>query len=142
MLKRLLALAAVVSVLAAPTLTRADLDLLTTLASEVTETMRNAALFVYPSFAEGFGMPVVEAMASGVPVLHSRIAALDEVAGGAGASFPPLDVEALAGALAMALQDEPWRAKARESGLARAALFSWRRCAELTRDAYREIALP
>jgi glycosyltransferase involved in cell wall biosynthesis len=101
-----------------------------------------ARLFVYPSLYEGFGLPLLEAMASGVPVLHSRIAALDEVAGEAGASFPPLDVEALAGALAMALQDEPWRAEARESGLARAALFSWRRCAELTRDAYREIALP
>ncbi len=101
-----------------------------------------ARLFVCPSLYEGFGLPVLEAMASGVPVLHSRIAALDEVAGETGASFPPLDVDALTEALAMTLQDERWQARARRDGLERAALFSWRRCAELTRDAYREIALP
>lgn len=101
-----------------------------------------ARLFVYPSLYEGFGLPLLEAMASGIPVLRSRIAALDEVAGEAAASFPPLDVEALTEALAMALQDETWRAEARQRGLDRAALFSWRRCAELTRDAYREVALP
>lgn len=100
-----------------------------------------ARLFVYPSLYEGFGLPILEAMASGVPVLRSRIAALDEVAGEAGASFPPRDVDALTEVLAMALQDERWRTEARQQGLKRAALFSWRRCAELTRDAYREVAL-
>ncbi len=99
-------------------------------------------LFVYPSIYEGFGLPVLEAMAGGVPVVRSRIPALDEVAGEAGAAVPPGDVEGLAATLAMALQDSAWRDEARQRGLDRAAQFSWRRCAELTRDAYREIALP
>lgn len=105
------------------------------------ELVAGARLFVYPSLYEGFGLPLLEAMASGVPVVRSAIPALDEVAGEVGASFQPLDVEALTDTLAMAIQNDAWREETRLRGLDRAACFSWRRCAELTRDAYHDLAL-
>lgn len=98
-----------------------------------------ARLFVFPSLYEGFGLPVLEAMASGTPVLCSDTSALPEVTGGAAALFAPTDVEALAGLLLRGLEDEQWRDAAAAAGCRRAAQFSWRRCAELTADAYRDV---
>ena len=85
-----------------------------------------ADLFAFPSRHEGFGIPVLEAMASGTPVVLSNDPALREVAGDAGVFGP----------VAEALAD---RDRYRAAGLARAAVFSWRRTAELTVGAYRKV---
>lgn len=99
-----------------------------------------ARVFAFPSLYEGFGLPVLEAMASGVPVVCSNSSTLPEVAGEAAAMCAPQDVDALCRLLAVALEDENWRADARRKGLSRAAGFSWQRCAEETVAVYREVA--
>ena len=98
--------------------------------------LAGARLFVFPSFYEGFGLPVIEAMASGVPVVCANTSSLPEVAGDAAAMFAPHDVEHLSTLIAAAFEDELWHAKAKTRGLLRAKTFSWERCAELTLGAY------
>ncbi|MDA8448693.1 glycosyltransferase family 4 protein [Acidovorax sp. NCPPB 3859] len=100
--------------------------------------LSGARLFAFPSLYEGFGLPVLEAMASGTPVLCSDTSALPEVTGNAAALFNPLDADALAALLARGLEDVQWRRDASAAGRQRALQFSWRRCAELTVDAYRD----
>lgn len=99
-----------------------------------------ARLFAFPSLYEGFGLPVLEAMASGVPVVCSTSSSLPEVAGGAAATCEALDVQALGSLIVRGLEDEGWRETARRQGLANAAGFSWRRCAEQTLAVYRDAA--
>ena len=99
-----------------------------------------ADLFVFPSLYEGFGLPPLEAMACGLPVVASTAPALREVLDGAALLVHPLDVPALAEAMAAALGDEPLRSHLREAGLQRAALFSWNRTARETATVYREAA--
>jgi alpha-1,3-rhamnosyl/mannosyltransferase len=99
--------------------------------------MAGARLFVFPSLYEGFGLPVLEAMASGIPVVCSNSSSLPEVAGDAALMFDPADVNALGQLILKGLEDENWRASARKLGIARAAQFSWSRCARETVDAYR-----
>ncbi len=99
-----------------------------------------ARLMAYPSLYEGFGLPIVEAMASGTPVLTSNLSCMPEVAAGAARLVDPLDVEAMAQALAECLVDEEWQAEARAKGLARAAGLSWDRCAEETVAVYKKLA--
>ena len=97
-----------------------------------------ADLFVYPSLYEGFGLPVLEAMACGTPVVTSNRSALPEVAGDAALLVDPADDRALAESMARALADAALRNSMAERGLARARTFSWRRCARETLAVYEE----
>jgi len=85
-----------------------------------------------PSLYEGFGLPVLEAMACGVPVICSNASSLPEVAGEAAILFDPLDVEGMAAAMERVLGDEELRAELRARGLERARGFSWEKCARET----------
>ena len=96
-----------------------------------------AEVFVYPSLYEGFGLPALEAMACGSPVLCSDVSSLPEVAGEAGLCLPPHDRQAWADALKAGKAAAAWREEAREAGLARAKSFSWARTAKLTLRSYR-----
>ncbi|HEU5423624.1 MAG TPA: glycosyltransferase family 1 protein [Nitrolancea sp.] len=101
---------------------------------------RAATVFVYPSLYEGFGLPVVEAMACGTPVVTSNVSSLPEVAGDAALMVDPTDQDALAGAIARLLESPELRATLRERGLARAAAFSWERTARETVAVYHSAA--
>jgi glycosyltransferase involved in cell wall biosynthesis len=95
-----------------------------------------SAAFVFPSFYEGFGLPVLEAMARGVPVACSDRASLPEVAGDAALLFDPDDVGSIAGALERLLEDPVEAERLRVAGRARAATFTWERTARLTLASY------
>jgi glycosyltransferase involved in cell wall biosynthesis len=99
---------------------------------------RHAALLVYASLYEGFGLPPLEAMARGCPVAVSRTSSLPEVVGEAGIYFNPLDVEEIAQAIHRVLSSNELRARLIQSGLAQSAKFSWKKTAEATRRAYKE----
>lgn len=98
--------------------------------------VRAAACLAFPSLHEGFGLPVVEGMAAGVPVLCSNLPVLREVAGDAAEFAEPLDEAALAAGLLRALDPQGREARV-AAGRARAARFTWRDCAEKTLVAYR-----
>lgn len=99
-------------------------------------------LFVYPSLYEGFGLPLLEAMAAGAPVIGSNISSLPEVVGDAGELVDPLDPDALARTMEQILSDPARRAHLGDAGRARAAMFPWRRTAELTYELYRAVCAP
>jgi len=103
---------------------------------ELVSLYRRAAALVFPSRYEGFGQPVLEAMACGCPVACSDIPPLEEIAGGGARMFPPDDAKAIAAAVRDVLSDP---APYRERGLARAAEFTWERAASQYEDAYREL---
>ena len=96
-----------------------------------------ADLFVYPSLLEGFGLPILEAMRCGCPVLTSTVSSLPEVAGDAALLVDPRDSEAIADGLALVAGDAELRADLVARGLRRAGEFSWARTAELTVQLYR-----
>jgi alpha-1,3-rhamnosyl/mannosyltransferase len=99
-----------------------------------------ATLFVFPSLWEGFGLPVLEAMACGVPVACSKTSSLPEIVGDAALMFDPSDVEGMALTIRRALEDEALRAEIGEKGLQRAAQFSWNDMAITTLKVYSESA--
>lgn len=96
-----------------------------------------ASLFVYPSVYEGFGLPVLEAMACGVPVITSNVSSMPEVAGDAGVLVEPEDVGALAAAMTKVLGSEELRGRMAAAGRARADHFTWDDAAHKTLEVYR-----
>jgi alpha-1,3-rhamnosyl/mannosyltransferase len=101
---------------------------------------RGAAALVYPSRYEGFGLPLVEAMASGTPVLASRAASIPEVAGESAVLLDPDDPQGWSNAIVNVMSDAVLRARLRADGLARAAMFTWERTARITCDVYERVA--
>ncbi len=99
-----------------------------------------ATVFVFPSIYEGFGMPPLEAMACGTPVVASNTSSLPEVVGDAGLTVSPYDPAALAAAISRVLDDADLRQELRERGLRQARAFSWRVTAERTLAAYEAAA--
>ena len=98
-----------------------------------------ADLFVYPSLYEGFGLPPLEAMACGAPVITSNTSSFPEVVGDAALQIDPRDPDALADAMNAVLEDESLAATLRASGFDRVKRFSWERAARETLQVYRRV---
>ena len=99
-----------------------------------------ATLFAYPSLYEGFGLPVLEAMACGTPVLTSDASSLPEVVGDAAVLVSPSSVESIAAGLRRLLDSSSLRGDLSLRGIERASHFSWERCARQTLAVYRSVA--
>ena len=108
--------------------------------SELPVLYAGAALFLYPSIYEGFGLPPLEAMASGVPVIVANRSCLPEVCGDAAEYIDPEDQDDMLAAIVRVLSDEPWREAAAQRGLHRARQFTWQRCVEDTVAIYHDVA--
>jgi glycosyltransferase involved in cell wall biosynthesis len=107
--------------------------------SDLPALMAAADVFVYPSLFEGFGLPVLEAMACGTPVITSDRASLSEVAGDAAVIVPPDDAEQLAQAIERIVTDRVLHTRLAGAGKARAQLFSWTAAARRTLDVYESL---
>lgn len=101
------------------------------------ELYAGAACFLFPSLGEGFGLPLLEAMACGAPVVMSDRPALGEVAGEAVLQAPAMDVEALAAHVIAVLEDRELAVRLRAEGLARAGAYTWEAAAAATERVYR-----
>ena len=108
-------------------------------ADQLQQLWQRAAIFAFPSLDEGFGIPVLEAMAHGVPVLVSGGSALREVAGDAAVFVDPQSVDSIADTLVRLSRDEALREELRQRGLSRARLFSWEQAVSRTWTAYGEL---
>lgn len=100
---------------------------------------RGASLFVYPSLYEGFGLPILEAMARGVPTVTSNVSSMPEVAGDAALQVDPRSVEGIASAIELLLSDLGEAERLARAGLARSEAFTWERTAERTLEIYRSL---
>jgi glycosyltransferase involved in cell wall biosynthesis len=100
---------------------------------------RLAGVFVFPSLYEGFGLPPLEAMASGTPVVISNVSSLPEVAGDAAVLVDPYDPSAIADGIYRVLTDEALRRSMRQKGIERARQFSWELSVRRVRDIYQEV---
>ena len=98
-----------------------------------------ARVFVFPSLYEGFGLPILEAMACGTPVITSNTSCLSEIAGNAAKLVDPLDVDSIAQAILSAIHEDAWHRNAKQAGLARAAQFSWDTCVAQTIEVYKRL---
>ncbi len=98
-----------------------------------------ARAFCFPSLYEGFGLPVLEAMASGIPVVCSDSSCLPEVIGDAGLMCKPDDIEQMTYLLTKAIDDDSWRENIISKGVQRAREFSWQKCAEQTIKVYQKV---
>ncbi|MFJ4193749.1 glycosyltransferase family 4 protein [Pseudomonas sp. NPDC089534] len=105
---------------------------------QVAQLLAGARALIFPSRYEGFGLPVLEAMASGTPVALTRASAMPEVAGAAGNYIEPDDADGLRDAMNRLIDDQAHWQACREAGLRQARLFSWKRCAQATAGAYRQ----
>ena len=101
---------------------------------------RDADVLVYPSLYEGFGLPPLEAMAAGIPVVAARSSCLPETLGDSAALVDPHDPDELAAAVERILTDSDARARAVIAGRTHAARFTWERCAAETCAVYRKVA--
>ena len=101
---------------------------------------RLASVFVFPSLYEGFGLPPLEAMVSGTPVVTSNVSSLPEVAGDAAVLVDPYDPEAIADGIHRVLTNDQLRQELRQKGLARARQFSWEASVRRVREIYGEVA--
>ena len=98
-----------------------------------------ATVFVFPSFYEGFGIPVLEGMACGVPVVTSKVSSMPEVGGDAAVYFDPYDETDMAAKIESVLTDERLRKEMIAKGLQKVKEYSWEKCAEETLQVYREV---
>ena len=108
----------------------------------LTELYRRCALFCYPSLGEGFGLPVLEAMAAGAPVVTSNLSSLPEVGGSAAEYVDPRDVASIVAGLRRVLCDETLRTQLRQDGPIRASEFSWASFAERVLDVLQAASRP
>ncbi len=111
-------------------------------AEDLPTLMSMARLFVFPSIYEGFGYPVLEAMASGVPVITSTTSSLPEVIGEAGITVDPDDYAALSAGMKKILTDPTFHSLLRARGLERARMFSWEKTAQQTLEVFEAIVRP
>lgn len=126
--------------LMAPLIRSGDLKELGFVSTEDLATIFSGALtLIYPSFYEGFGLPPLESMACGVPVIASSVASLPEVVGDTGFLVDPHDARAITDAVELLIGDPARRAALSDAALQRSKTFSWARCASETVDAYRSV---
>jgi glycosyltransferase involved in cell wall biosynthesis len=107
--------------------------------SQLEDLYQRASVFAFPSLDEGFGMPVLDAMARGVPVLTSNVSAMPEVAGGAALLVDPTDVRSIADGLCRLAANSELRDELTRAGIARAKEFTWGKSVEATWKVYREL---